>query len=495
MTEFTEIELAKRLNAFKREYHRIEPYINGRRELTADLKLREEYKNQLVETYNSIAEYLKPFSEVSVTNYMACNERIDPIVTKIKACFFVLKLKYNWADSPFQSIVLEQIRNLEPDTKVRGDQPQSDELSGGSSHSDIQGDQSKSNQVQGDPSQKVQGGSSVEVQGGQVEEIQNIPSTNNSLEISDDFATVNGRSSPIIEDNGRNLIQNSREVSEIKMPQTPREFMSLAGPILNYKFDGNPLKLETFLTDIELVESLCEDETKDLCFKFIKSKLEGRALEAMPEGVATIKQITDALKSKIKPDPSKVIEGKIASLRLVKGNFSAFSKQAEELAEALRRSLVIEGIAKAKAEEMSIQKMVDLCRKTAINDVVKSVISSTHFNTPAECIAKFITESDVAKQEYQTRQKNSNQNKNKNNGKKPWNKGKGQNSDNQGQNQGHNSGGGYRGGKKGGKFQPRQHQNDAPVRQIQGNTMSPPESGQSTSQQQPQMVYQFMPNQ
>lgn len=72
------------------------------------------------------------------------------------------------------------------------------------------------------------------------------------------------------------------------MPQSAREFMSMAGPVLNYKFDGNALKLETFLTDIDLVESLAEDDQKTLCFKFVKSKLEGRALEAMPEDLTTI---------------------------------------------------------------------------------------------------------------------------------------------------------------------------------------------------------------
>lgn len=55
------------------------------------------------------------------------------------------------------------------------------------------------------------------------------------------------------------------------MAQSKTEFMRLAGPILNYKYDGDPLKLETFLTDVELVVEMAEVEQKDLCFKFIKS--------------------------------------------------------------------------------------------------------------------------------------------------------------------------------------------------------------------------------
>lgn len=58
------------------------------------------------------------------------------------------------------------------------------------------------------------------------------------------------------------------------MLRTKAEFIKLAGPILNYKYNGDPLKLSTFVTDMELVVELAEVEQKDLCFKFIKSKLE-----------------------------------------------------------------------------------------------------------------------------------------------------------------------------------------------------------------------------
>lgn len=99
-----------------------------------------------------------------------------------------------------------------------------------------------------------------------------------------------------------------------KMAQTKADFMKLAGPILNYKYNGDPLKLETFITDVELVQEMAEDEQKDLCFKFVKSKLEGRAIEAMPDEYKTVKEIIDALEAKIKADSSRVISGKIASL-------------------------------------------------------------------------------------------------------------------------------------------------------------------------------------
>lgn len=256
--------------------------------------------------------------------------------------------------------------------------------------------------------------------------------------------------------------------------QSKADFMRLAGPILNYKYNGDPLKLETFITDVELVEAMAEVEQTELCFKYIKSKLEGRALEAMPENLTTVQQIKDALSRKIKPDSSRVIEGKISALRLIKGNFSTFSKQAEDLAEALRRSLIVEGISKSKAEEMAVNKTIDLCRKTSHTDVVKSVISASSFSSPAEVLAKFITESDIARQEKRERE-NVKQRKDKyqkpkfdknkkfdNNKDQKYDKNKKYNKNNHYKNNNNN-------------------QSHSNIRVMQGNLQHPPEGGPSTS--------------
>lgn len=45
----------------------------------------------------------------------------------------------------------------------------------------------------------------------------------------------------------------------------------------------------------------------------------------------------------IKPDSSKVVEGRMLALKLNKINSTDFAKETEKLAEALQRSLVIEG--------------------------------------------------------------------------------------------------------------------------------------------------------
>lgn len=88
-------------------------------------------------------------------------------------------------------------------------------------------------------------------------------------------------------------------------------------------------------------------------------------------------EIIEALERDIHPDNSKVVEGRLLALRADKSKLVEFSEKAEELADALRRSLVIEDISQAKAREMTIEKTVEVCRNAARSDLVKSVLAST----------------------------------------------------------------------------------------------------------------------
>lgn len=198
---------------------------------------------------------------------------------------------------------------------------------------------------------------------------------------------------------------NVHSVTPSTMAQTIEQFLKSAAPLLNYKYSGDPLKLNAFIADADLVQSLASnDDTKAFAFKFIKSRLEGRAEEYVPEDCTSIEYLVKALKEKIKPENSKIIEGKILSLRLKGGDFTKFAADAEKLSEALRRTLIVEGITKAKAEEMTITKTIELCRKNTRADVVKSVLESTKYDTSSEVLATFITQSDIARREYKESQ-------------------------------------------------------------------------------------------
>lgn len=208
----------------------------------------------------------------------------------------------------------------------------------------------------------------------------------------------------------QNPSDDSTNPSQAAVKQSVDKFIKYTGNILNYKYSGDPLELNSFIADARMLYKLAKsDETKDFCFDYIKNRLKGRAAEAIPDDCDSLECLIKALKEKIKPDNSSIIEGRILALQLKNNDYSKFSADAEKLSEALRRTLVVEGITKAKAEELAIKKMVELCRKTTTFEIVKSVLESTKFSTPAEVLAQFITQSDKARLERKEQQlKNAN---------------------------------------------------------------------------------------
>lgn len=191
------------------------------------------------------------------------------------------------------------------------------------------------------------------------------------------------------------------EIIKNKMPQSATDLLRIAAQTINRNYFGDPLGLNAFINAIELLESVTEEENKDVLKRFILAKLEGKALEAIPPNPATVLIIKEALKSKIKPDSSKIIEGRMLALKNDKISTQEFSKAAEELADAFTRTLIVEGIPQDKANEMSIEKTVDMCRATTRSNLVKSVLASSQFTDAKSVIAKFIVESNTENRDKQ----------------------------------------------------------------------------------------------
>lgn len=198
------------------------------------------------------------------------------------------------------------------------------------------------------------------------------------------------------------------------------DFMRLCAQTINQLYSGDPLSLKTFIGSIEYLELVATtDELRETLRHFIFTRLSGLALEAIPENVDNIAEIKAALKSKIKPDSSKVIAGRMMALKLDNRKIQDYSKQAEELAESFRRSLVIEGITQSKANEMAVDKTIEMCRSSAKSDLVRSVLAAATFDNTKEVIAKLITETatDTSEKQVLAYQKfNKNNNNRQNNG-------------------------------------------------------------------------------
>lgn len=92
--------------------------------------------------------------------------------------------------------------------------------------------------------------------------------------------------------NPNNSNQDIMPDTEPKMStQTVESFLKSASSIINYKFSGDPLKLNSFINDTILVQALAENETtKAFCLNFLKSRLEGKADECIPDECDSIEK-------------------------------------------------------------------------------------------------------------------------------------------------------------------------------------------------------------
>lgn len=220
-----------------------------------------------------------------------------------------------------------------------------------------------------------------------------------SFEIPEDiFEEINTEDVHILEE----LDTNTDEEYEETMTLTQPELMKLTNGHLNKPYSGDPLTLTSFVDSIKLLDSLADTAPlKTFLVTILKTKIDGRAREFLTGNETTTDEIITILQNNIKPDSSKVIAGRILSLRLTSSTQEDFASKAESLSEAFRRSLIIEGMTPAKATEMTIDKTVELCRSNARTDLVKSVLEASAFTNPKDVIAKLITQLDKSKQEYQ----------------------------------------------------------------------------------------------
>lgn len=386
MVSYNESEYSNLRAQFKRELDRVEPY-KTRRELTKSLNKREDYKESLIRTFNNIVNF---FSTALRSAQLEDRLEIQSIVVehlaKLKEAFCILRLKYEFARVIYEPIDINKVDQDWTDLDGSTNDNEDDNKSTDSTSPDKILDSNTTD------TNKQKLGETSQTQGDRTTNL----TINNSVQATNS--------------------QSNGQINQINMTQSAEEFMALAHRTINYKYNGDPLALDSFIDAITLLTSLCKPQNKTICIQFIMTKLEGEAREAIETEPQETKDIMDALKAHIKTESSKVIEGRILALRADKTNLTTFSQRAEDLAEQYRRSLCKEGYSKAKAKELAIEKTVDLCRRSARNDQVKSIIAATAFTDPKEVIAKMIVEINNVKLDRSVTQKHNNyNNKNSNN--------------------------------------------------------------------------------
>lgn len=486
MSEFDADEFKRLGNLFLDAFHVVRNY-EWRRGLSGSNRIFEQQKNNLIQSFNAICAYLFPLHEAGNAAVKAeYVELIQPFIVNFRKAFEILRLQYNWTENPFEPINIELVTEILAFSSSSHDNPQIDIAAGGFQNLPT-GPASAHNTPTGSGSaHSSPTGSQEDLYGDNVGLIENQQDNNQN----------------------NNLIEPQNIDQEI-MAQTPAEFYTLASGIINYKYDGNPLELNSFLADVDLVDSIANEANKAICRTFLKRCLTGRALECIPADTNTIVAFKAALTDNIKPTSSDVIASKLASLKLHNNNFTDFTDRAEKLTEAYQRGLVAEGLTKEKAKEFAIKKAIELSRKTASADKTKAIISSFSYKNPAEVFAKLTTEvelantekkeTDGARSSYPNRNFRGNNRNNRfnsrgngrgnfnNNGNRYYGNNYNQNQNFNRQNFRGNGNGNYRGnGQNRGNF--RGNRAEHTIRIVSGNSMGPangpPQQQQQMQQQQ-----------
>ena len=130
-------------------------------------------------------------------------------------------------------------------------------------------------------------------------------------------------------------------------------------------YGGNPLTLQSFLNKIDLIEITRNQIYKLLLQVLCNQNLREKCVKHYLIEWKEKNDIKIALKNGIKPENFKIIAGKIAALNVRNNDLTEFTKQAEELADFLKRSLVLEGITQNRAHEMAVEQTISVCRLNA----------------------------------------------------------------------------------------------------------------------------------
>lgn len=297
------------------------------------------YRTEIIEGYNNFLQYVNSVYQLATSGQKGTlDSRLTHAKQLVEQCFDILKCEYTWPNDFYEPIDIELVGNLPniPELSVINENPRGE-------HSNEK----------------------------------------NTISTEQNKPDGNPQSEPKREENTK-FEMNSLELFNV----VNRQFRQ--------NYSGEPLGLTTFIDAVEILETFATtaDLRKDL-LRYLTAKLEGRAREYITDTIVSIEQFKRVLRDNIQPENSKVIEGRIASLRYAYSKQGEFSAKAEELADALRRTLIIEGMTPKKANEISVDKTIELCRKSTNSDLVKSVLASSSFKSPKEVIAKLITESDA----------------------------------------------------------------------------------------------------
>ena len=176
------------------------------------------------------------------------------------------------------------------------------------------------------------------------------------------------------------------------MEKANLEYLKLANNILK-SYNGKPEGLASFLNCLDLLKTITPPELTSLALSFIKTRLEGRALDSIPQSYVSIDELKVALTNNIKPISSKLLESRLSATSSSKKTLQEFIGAIENAASLLKQSLVTEGCSSKKAEELVTARVLEICRSSTQSEFLKTVLASSTFNNYQDVINKYCLES------------------------------------------------------------------------------------------------------
>lgn len=413
MSYFDKVEF----KSFVDEHKKVVKRIPFHREVSKSADKLKQYETDLIKSYNAIINYTRArINKCNQNDKEFARLTIIDIRQKLALCFGRIGCQVRIPHLP------DLLQNI--DSEILTD-TEYKEVDSDETHETDNSDETKESQGTKGSYEDKRSKINVEI----LEKPQPTPSTSSNSE----FQTEN--------ENSGNQKEQEEESRIMVLSQV--DFLRVAAHTLSKNFSGNPLELTAFINSIKLLKTIAEDGNHhDFLKQFVLTKLEGKALEAIPAQPQSVDAIIEALQAAIRPDNSKVIAGRMTALQVRSGNYEEFTKSVETLSDAFRRALMVEGIPFEKAQEMTVDKTVELCRTSAKSPLVKSVLASTSFKTPNEVVAKLVVEQATETKEAQILaykaqhkpngrfnkyQRGGNYKNNRNNSRKNGNNGNGQN--------------------------------------------------------------------
>lgn len=204
-------------------------------------------------------------------------------------------------------------------------------------------------------------------------------------------------------DNDNNKNNNENNQNRIGIKEKTMEAVTVIenlNRIMKDSFDGEPSNLNNFISKIALAKTIVADNQPNVFLAFIKTRLVGKALEYATEA-QNVDEVINILKSKIKPENSRVLINRLTSIRMNNSKKSEFAEEIEKTAELLRLALIAEKIPNDVAKNMVIDKTIEACNLNARSDRIKSILSAKSFKTTAEIVSELFIQIDTCKIEHQ----------------------------------------------------------------------------------------------